>query len=422
MDSTQLLVDPRGHKYMRVQLISKIIEWSEYNKNCLDTITNLSEESIKKLQSLYDEWYEIWMLDNAVYGEIILETHTSFSMHIFVELSRTHFILEYPRIAREREQLKALMGAIPENPQDYDLLYDPNQQQKPIMSYPQSVIMSSLQEISMEIKVGGTIVGDNSTKRLLNLLYLRNSALLCSSSSINSLDLDQFREIDGDYYVPSKEYIMYTCIYFQAIFHRYFYLNEFETEPITIDWQSTKSWIETQIFPYMIGDSFGKFYEQACLEAYNFPGDEAWFKYRYPNELPYRGTIVNCIRPALSIRYTSEYRISFEVVKDTVNHFDLQGACSRNFLLLAIDQYMWSKFQLHWMDAICIDHEILEPSQEKLFGDRVPYLLEVFSLYYLYYKGKVYQSENIYQIIALWIDIVKRDYDCHVLGCHLMFD
>lgn len=408
---------------MRVQLISVIVEWSEFNKICLASIANLSEESIKKLTSLYDEWYEIWILDNAVFGEIIPETRTSFSMHIFVELSRTHFILEYPRVAREREQLKALMGAIPEDPQQFDLLYDPLGGQKPVMSYPQSDIMASLQEISVGLKIG-TTGGENPTNRFINLLYLRNSALLCDSSSIHSLDLDQFREIDGDRYVPSKDYIMFTCIYFHALFHRYFYMKEFVFEPVPpeVDWESTKLWIESNVYPYMIGDSFGKYYEQACVEAYNFPGDEAWFHYRYPSDPPYRGTIINCVRPALSKQYTSEYRISFDAVKETVNHLDLQGVCSRLFLLLAIDQYMWSKFQLHWMDAVCIDHDILEPSQEKLFGDRAPYLLEVFSLYCLYYKGKVYQSENIYQIIALWIDIVKRDYNCHVLGCQLILD
>lgn len=408
MDSTQILRS-NDERAQKVQLASKLVEWANFNKICLNNISNLSIGNIGKLKGLYAEWYEIWILDNAFMGELIVETRTSLSMHIFVELSRTHFILSYDRLDRERREIREL-GKLPENPQQYDILCGG------IMSFPQSKIMETLLEISFCIKTNQPV-----DKRTLDLLYLRNAGLFCDTASIHSLDLDEMREIDGEHYRPSRDYMMFTCIYFQAIYHRFFYLEEFNVERIGLsDDSATAQWIDSLM---VTGDAFDRYYEEACMEAYNFPGDEAWFHYRYPSDPPYRATIISCIRPSLSKRFTSEYRISLETVRATVNHFDLQGACSRIFLMLSLDHYMWSKFQFHWMEAVCIEHEILEPSQGKLFGEHhPPYLLEVFSLYHLYYKGIVYQSENIYQVISLWIDIVKRDYNCHVFGCQLKFD
>jgi len=225
----------------------------------------------------------------------------------------------------------------------------------------------------------------------------------------------------ADGLIPNRHYLTFCSIYFHAIQRRIFYFDKVRKEKIDVDKAMVKrveEWI-SDVVDSLGNEGFEDCYAKACEEAYNFPGDREWFKYRYPNLPAQTGPILDCFRKKYSERYYMDYRASKESVLGVIDQASHSGHAARIFVLNAIDQYMKTQFSIPWRDGLVIDNVSLEGSQIKLYRNKAPYLFQVFSRHWVYDRASVYPCDSIYESLAIWMYLLKYRYRSCAFGVSL---
>lgn len=390
----EMYEDPRGLRFKRIELIERLIAWAEFN-----TQKNVSKEA-------YDAWHEFFISEY----ELLKEKHLG--MHIFIELSRAHFLLTYPTLMKERAEIEKN----PEVDADYDLLW------RGIMKMTQSQLMDELIRLTQEMQWGNV----DGFERSARLLFTRCGIFFTTPCDAKTLDIENLRVIHDEVnYRPAIDFVHFVAIYFHSIQRRLFYMKECTMNPIHLYHESItkfKTWFETVVCAAIGPSGYEKNKERACEEAYKIPGDDEWFTYRNPNALLNRGAVLDTIRKSLAKKYYAESAVSLEATLSTVDSRDYYGRCSRLFVLYAIDAYMQMKFRLDWYDIVVIEHEKLYADSVKLFLDKLPHLVEFTNSFCVHHKGQFYQSNSIYETLAFWFDIVDVEFDSTILGCRLKLD
>lgn len=407
----------RNHREMMMHLYKRITLWARYNQEILVKIPqqHVTDCEMLKLKELHDAWQQTFLVDFI--DDRVLH------MHIFVELSRSHFLLHYNQMVEEQGDIMNRDG-IPDEDRDYMILWKPNynpESDKKVIMYTQQDIYDSLLYITERL---------NYTpheevpmmRRFVQLLYIRNGIFLCDNLTGATLDIPNM--YDAEHKRPTKDWVMFTSIYFRAIQRRFFYMDAFDSYTPSQEGASfsippeftanTQKWFEEEVCEALGSQGFQEFYRKACDDAYDFPGDREWFSYRNPGSPLHRGPILDSIRKPMSKRYFSEYRISKDTVLSNMNNYDQQGHCSRTLLLMAIDQYLANFYGFRseqeggWRTGVTIANDDLETQQDKIYREKSPKLVQRFSLFETYVNKQVYQSDNIYTTIAAWFYFVKR--------------
>lgn len=426
----EIYSDARGHRYMFLQLHIKLNQWAEQNKQYLGDIIDRKVSPNDKLRDslieLHKNSLETFITDYSTWS--IMETYgnirTCPSINMFTELSRTHFIIMYNKITEESDKIKRYHTSNLPSPSDFMILYNLEKSKyfevnykMAIMSYKQTDIMNALLMLSEKID---QLPFDafEELKTILNILYTRNSILLCQHTSEEVLDCENMN-VKGEN-MPNRDYITFCTIYFHVIQRRIFYTESIKTcsiygiSPDSIE--RCRKWVEDDVCIGLGGEGFDDCQAKSCEEAYKFPGDYEWFKYRYSNLSAQTGPILDCFRKPFSKKYYSSYRISKEVILSAVNQTSHQGAISRIFVINAVDQYMRSHFSIPWRDGIVIDNNAIEGSDVKLYRNHAPYLLQIFSRYYVYHDNTIYVSDCIYEAITFWMYLLKIKYNSEIFS------
>jgi hypothetical protein len=321
---------------------------------------------------------------------------------LFVELSRTNFIVMYQSLkeesARIEEEVKRTKG-LPTG--DYDVLWSLDKSvyfyaplSAPLMSFGHPEIRKTLMVLTERIDQLPFEAFDE-TKRLLKILYTRNSVFFCQKT-------------DG---VPeTRDYMTFCCIYFHAIQRRIFYYELLDRFQCNVSGAAVREWVANSVCTMLGSEGFEDCFGKSCEEAYRFPGDADWFAYRYPALPAQTGSILGCFRPEHAKRYYTDYRLSQEAVLAAVDQDSHSGHCARLFVINAIDQYMRVHHGIPWKDGLVIQNNGLEGSHVKLFRGDAPYLVQVFSRYSVYYKGSICSKNCIYETFACWLNVLKTHY------------
>ncbi len=394
------------------------------------------KEPIRNLDELEKRLKEVSIAaaDGTDCSGIIRHTLAS---DIFVELSRTHFILMHGRLLHE----SAMIGKLDHVPdgKNYKVLWSlenggsfftttgsPGAEKKPIMSYTQSEIIALIFHLTERLD-SLTIDAVDELRHILLLLYTRNSVFFCQRTSIDILNHPSGR--NGT--IPSREYMVFCSIYYHALYRRiYMYdtcvkkrVPKAKTDPLRGSVFASPAarlqhFVEHEI--KIASETFEEEYKKACEEAYIFPGDLEWFKYQNPDIPPQLGSILDCYRKDMAKKYYTTYRITQDVVMAAVQQPTHSGHASRIFIINLLDQYFKIHYKIPWKDGVVIKNAGIESNEKKLFSKKsAPFLVQVCSRLWVYCNKVVYMTDDIYEAIAYWAHLLKEHYDGKLFGIDL---
>jgi hypothetical protein len=417
----------RGERYMLVELHRTLNSWGKTNARVLKALPK-PLVTVNDLNVLHAKWLEQMIVDYYYFGSMRTfgNIRTCPAVQIFTELSRTHFILMYPHIVQENEQV-AKSGEYTD-----DLLIsfrlelcnfmgEDSNWKTPVMMYTQQDVMNALLMLTEKLDQLPMAAVDE-LKHVLRVLYTRNSVFLCETSTEQILNVPNMRTAENN--MPNRDYLTFCTIYFHAIQRRIFYYEHVQKSdrlPAEVDEamvERVRLWV-ADVVDSLGQEGFEDCYAKACEEAYNFPGDREWFKYRYPNLPAQTGPILDCFRKKYAERYYMDYRASKDSVLGVIDQASHSGSAARIFVLNAVDQYMKTQFSIPWRDGLVIDNNALEGNQVKLYRSKAPYLLQVFSRHWVYDKAAVYPCDSLYQSLAIWMYLLKYRYRSTVFGVSL---
>lgn len=385
--------------------------WSKQNTYYLQKIVDKKEVQVKiETKNTFTHNYEAFIVD---YNGWSAKTSKYFSVNIFIELSRSNFLIMYNEILQESNEIKNLTE-LPTK--DYKVLWSMKKSKYfsessdiAIMMYKQSDIVKMLFLLTEKID---QLPFDSveEVEHIVKLLYTRNGIFFCQ---------DNIDENIADAKMTPLEYATFSSIYFHAIQRRLFYYGIISKEPISIPFEKCKKWIETEVCAGLGTDGFEDCYAKSCEESYHFPGDDEWFKQRYPEAPVQTGPILDCFRKEMAKKYFTDYRSSLESVLAVYNQPTHQGQCSRTFIINALEQYMKIHYSIPWKEGVVIKNDAIEGSKRKLFRKSEPYIVQVYSRFCVYDDSKIYPCDDLYQTFAYWVDTLKRKHGGKLFGVDL---
>ena len=413
--------DPRGVRYMYMLFHRTLNTWGKTNTRLLRALPE-KLITVNDPKVTHDRWLKVFISDYVTWGEMKTfgNIRSCPAVQIFTELSRTYFIIMYPVIMEENNKV-SIRGEYDDSfiisyrMDMCDYLDGGNEWKRPLMMYTQQDIINAL--LMLTEKIDQLPVGAvGEVRKTLEILYLRNSVFLCQSNTLELLNVEGMRHADK--LIPNRHYLTFCTIYFHAIQRRLFYYDQIAQERIEIDprvVERIREWV-TDLVDGLGPEGFEDCYSNACEEAYNFPGDREWFRYRYPDLPAQTGPILDCFRKEYAKRYFTEYRVSKESVLGAVDQTSHMGHTARIFVVNAVDQYMKTQFGIPWRDGLVIDNSAIEGAQVKLYRSKAPYLLQIFSRHWVYDRAVVYPCDNMYESLAIWMYILQRRYQSKVFG------
>ncbi len=447
----------------------RLSQWGLLNTRLIaDIPQKVSHTHVDRLRSLWSEWLETFLVDFLDDQQL--------QVHIFVELCRSNFLIHYNDLMEEQRQIESGRVAPSHNAvQSYRFLFKREGEQKTVFSYTQSDIMSSLLEITVKILYCRQ-ENVEALCEYTNILMLRHGLLFCQENGPGVLDVAHM--YDAERKRPHVDYAYFSAIYFRAILRRFFFKDLFElVSPLEMvrEWvevdqlfrvvqnakgsdqvvqnakgsdhvvqnakgsdqvvqnakgsdqvvqdatrlvqdmaKSVERWFEGEVCNSLGADGYDETYKAACELAYVFPGDLQWFRYREPGNVENVQTILGLIRKPLADRFASEGVISKQVVLAAMNADDHQGHCARMFLLLAVGQYMQTFYEFDWYEAVVVTNEKLESVDYKFYREKSPTLVQRFSFFEVCHRGRVVNTDSIYETLAVWFLIVKHVYQSHI--------
>lgn len=414
--------------------------YKHLNKNAQVVYNLLSDielgvEDIENIDVLYRGYLSIFVEDYYSFNEpyTINGQRGSHAMHLFLELSRIHFLLQYQRLKDEKQQV--LYDVTMKDSYDTMLTFSfdscrsefwTNNSQlefhsKTIMTYGQTHVIDALLYINKRME---EMPYDKETFEDFDMLTLslftRNSIFLCEACSDQAFDhLNMRKEVPNveSKFTFNNDYLMLCTIYFNSIQRRLYYWKQFETLhqdiPRGMPTEVCETWFSTEVIPSLGDEGFDDLFAKASESSYDFVGDREWFVYRYPQRVIAKGPVLDCIRPVEAQQYFKGIRYSKDVTLELSrgHRNDINGKMARRFFLLAIDQYFRNNHSVGWYEAVVIENEQLEKEELKICKSPFPCLLKLLGDYWVYHDGVVYPSSNIYTTFAMWLYLIHKKYN-----------
>ena len=383
------------------------------------------------IQELYNLWMVYFLKNFRILKQIDAAPHDDDSRanNIFTTLSQAKFLLMYNQITNETKQL-VQKNILKNN----SYLISLTTQNKSIMRLNQSEIMDALLSINEQICIA-SFDDLQHIRKITHAIYTRNSILNCQSCSSKILDVPDMRVLikDDDYNINNK-YRMYCTFYFYEILKRIRYFDSFKQNFIMNNPFDVKSngnfktlLFESEICSFLGSENIGDHYVEACNEVYEFPGDTNWTSYLYPTQNLVVGQILQCLRPDHAKSYFAQDCLTLKSILAGVEAHDGQkGRCCRMFVINSLSSYLNAFLNIpDWKSCVVISNDkFSNPAvQTRMMQCRMPYIVEIVSRYWLYncVRGKVniWVIDNIYDCIAAWFYILKRDYNSKLLEYNL---
>lgn len=388
---------------------------------------------------------------------------TTLGAHIFYEMSRLHWLREFPAAALEWENTQLIDDLIPQN---YNVLFSLahtksdawiqimtslqegqstkindetehavsarelkermlNMWNKPISQY----TMSETRALAMFLTQYLNDVQESQMEeyaRVFKILWLRCTEIMVSEYQgtwTDTLDESEFTSLKTPKGpgVANKRYAVFCSFYLGEITRRFFHREELASNRFAVDKLPPPELLERMRARMMawtlhIVDSFAEeAFEEMYMSivtgdegGYAYPGDGSWFRYAFPQNVPSRGAIVTALRPHMYRRFFSEIQVNRQLVvkQCAISHL------SRLFVLKAVDEHIKiTHARVEWINGVVIDNDGIEMSAYALKGNLAPLLVQVFSNYWVYHDGYVYPTDDIFTTLSLWWWLLREHHD-----------
>jgi hypothetical protein len=415
LTTEEIMKHPKGWRYGNYQLHKRL-----YNLSIQQDY-----DELKRLHAIWLEYLICYYNNLCNARDVSPDIRTIDAVNIFIELSRVHYRVVEQNINKDRLEYENALFTLHYNQNMfvYALKHSDYEQtrldwNKPIMQYNQQDIIDALLMLTENIdRISCSQSSIDETKKILELLYTRNSMFICVPWEKDDPIFNVKGFIHENGLFPNRDYFTFTTIYFHSIQRRIFYNDLFiqhtDKKPVLPEGAilRCREWVEQVLCGNLEDEVFEKIYAESCDEAYVFPGDYEWYIYRYP-DLPNHqiAPILECFRKEYAKKYFSEYRISLQTILASINANSHTGHCARLFLINLIDAYMKNNLDFKWKDIVIISNEMLEGATEEIIRDEgeTPYLVQTFSRYCLYNDSGVYICDDFYETLTYWFFIIKE--------------
>lgn len=405
-----------------------------------------------KLSRLFDAWREYYIIHMESMREIhifIIEgkkVRTSIGIHVFTELTRLNMLLQRPRlmVSLYEEEMQSLenthhpswvqivnsfdISSQYEEKEDKDVEVEHRLQvlkdlwKKPILLYTQvqaqMVILFLTQQLN-EVKSDSLF----EFKAVFEWLWIRIGQLQSEPWGSDILDDPEMRielsKAQG-LFAANRDFAAFVFFYMGEISKRFFYYDMLTKRPIPNTFPLLKEqtiacqkWIQ-HIVGFFAEEAFTDVYTEICNDSYSFVGDDQWFKYKWPLKVHSRAACLAELRPHLYRRFFSESRASRALVLNAIQ----TSHTARLFVFKAISQYIQIKMggasEVKWYNGVVIHNDDIYMSTYNLRANMAPFLLQVFSTYWTYYGGYVWKSDDFYETLAVWFNVLREHFSSHL--------
>jgi hypothetical protein len=401
----------------------------------------------EKIQKLFDTWLEYFIIHMEPMREIQIfvidgkKVRTTLGIHVFTELTRLNLLLQRPRLMVDlyEEEMQSLenthhpswiqivesfdITSQYEEKEEKDaevehrLLVMKDLWKKPILSYTQvqvqMVILFLTQQLN-EVRSDSIL----EFKAVFEWLWIRVAQLQVEPHDISVLDDPEMRiTLKESLFAANREFAAFVTFYMGEINRRFFYFNMLSKRKIVNTFPRLEEqklvcqkWIE-HVIGFFAEEAFTDVYTDSCNESYSFAGDDVWFKYRWPLKVHSRAACLAELRPHLYRRFFSESRASRISVLNSIQ----TSHVARFFVFKAISQYIQIKMggasDVKWYNGVVKHNDDIHMSTYNLRAGLAPFLLQVFSTYWAYQGGYVWRSDDFYETLVVWFNILREKYN-----------
>ena len=153
-----------------------------------------------------------------------------------------------------------------------------------------------------------------------------------------------------------------------------------------------------------LADNFAERFSANCREAYSFPGDKQWYNFRYPRMSKTIEAQVKQLRPETARAFFAENNVSAENALERAD----KSVAARFFVIDLIDRWFMIYRDLRWRDGYVVKNEDIESQFDKLSKSKDPFIVQVFSTFWIWLGAKVLVVDDIYSAICLWLVCVRK--------------
>lgn len=300
---------------------------------------------------------------------------------------------------------------------------------KPIMQFTQSevrLLIMFLSQMMNELPAAAVV----EFKRVFHICWLRVAALSREHWEPSVLDDDAYDPTQNTYkplrrqqqnglYSVNRECLVFYTYYMGEMMRRLYHydmLVKFPIPPLSADYllelrTRTEQWVQ-RVVNTIPDDAFDEMYDKMKSDGYSFLGaDNLWFSYFYPTKTCNRNATITVLRPHLHARYFSEMQVTKESVLKMAR---IDNYTARLFVFRAIQEFLHVRIQrCKWMDAVVVCSEGIELADDLLDAETqpAPVLLQVVASFWPYYRGCVYQTDDVYEQIGVWFWLLREHYN-----------
>lgn len=171
--------------------------------------------------------------------------------------------------------------------------------------------------------------------------------------------------------------------------------------------ERVREWLH-KILTDLPDESFEDQYIATCENGYNFPGDEAVFRYRWPQKVMSRSACLAQLHPHLYRQYHSESRMTKMRVLDVAN----QSHSARLFVFSLVSSATYDR----WESTIVIDSNDMANESKRILDNETPFIIQSLSSYWAYDRGEVYRTDDIFESIGVWFYLLKTRYNSQLIN------
>lgn len=309
----------------------------------------------------------------------------------------------------------------------------------PIMQYTASQVRILAAFLTQHInEVGESTM--NEYRRVFRVLWLRSAVLSIphgwdQARWPQTLDDADMRTLlpsqppGAQKAVANRAWSAYCSFYLGELVRRFYHYDilAVQTEALRVEPEAVsaaavervKHWITHAVVGTFAEEAFEEIHQTVVTElggAYDFPGDGQWFRYANPSSVATLGATITQLRPHLYDRFFSEEQVDRTVILGAVPRSHL----ARLFVLHALDAYIKiTHARVEFLNGVVIDNGGIEQSAYALKTGVAPLLLQVFGRYWVYWRGRIHISDDLWTTLALWWWLLREYCDNKLYGIDL---
>lgn len=420
-------------------------------------------DEAERLQRLFDVWLEYYIINiesmKEIRNDVMAEEidpatarprviRSTMGYSTFIEVSRLFYLLNRPRILideteSEKVSLKntknrlwiSIVGSFDITAQyaekeDPDLVVEERlaklkttMWEKSVLDYAQSEIIvivfflsQQLNELKMDCIEEFRVVFEGAWIRASILMQEAHPAHILDDVKMRQvLVLEEDAAAEEPLFVSNRLFGTFIAMYMGEMARRLFYYDLLHKKPmipaplISADMVSRiQEWVTT-ILNGIADEAYVDTYMEHCAFAYNFIGDEKWFRFSRPTEVMSLQACLAAFRPHLYRRYFSEDRVSKKMLMDAVP----DSYVARTYIFKVISMYVQMKTgntEIKWDRGVVINSDGIQMSAYMLESNQAPILLQVISSYWCYDAGRVYMTDNVFEALTVWFYLFHTKY------------